>query len=326
MSDIKAAASSVKQTAKGVVASLILFFNVLIVFSAMMPIALAKLLLPFSPVRRHADRALNFLAQGWISVNTGWITLMQRVRWEVSGIEGLTPQAWYLVGSNHQSWVDILVLQKVFAGRVPFLKFFLKRVLMYVPFMGLAWWALDFPFMRRSGGGRSFARDLAATRKSCERFRGIPTSLINFLEGTRHTSAKHAAQRSPYRHLLKPKLGGMAMALAVMGDRFRCYLDVTIVYPGGVPSFWDLLCGRVSRVVVRVKQIAIPEGFGTRDFGSDSDYRHALQAWVTDVWREKDDFIDSIWRSKSERFVSPKTHFDQKLSRLIRCSPSEAKM
>ena len=55
----------------------------------------------------------------------------------------------YLVLANHQSWVDILVLQKVFNRRIPLLRFFLKRQLFWVPLLGLAWWALDFPFMGR---------------------------------------------------------------------------------------------------------------------------------------------------------------------------------
>lgn len=279
---------------RGLIALLILVANTLIVFSAMMPFALLKLVLPVTPVRRVMDRVLNALAQSWIAVNGWWIALMQRIDWRVSGVEGLNQRAWYLVSSNHQTWVDILVLQKVFAGRIPFLKFFLKRELMYVPFMGLAWWALDFPFMRRSGGGRDFAKDLAATRKSCERFRMIPTSVINFLEGTRRTTGKHNAQQSPYRHLLKPKVGGLAMALAVMGDRFNSYLDVTIVYPKGVPTFWDLLCGRLRDVVVHVREQAIPETLAQGSYANDAGYRRALQNWVQEMWAEKDAYIESV--------------------------------
>lgn len=282
---------------KGGIASMILFCNILVVFSAMMPFALVKLLVPLPFVRRTMDRALNALAQSWIAINGWWIALMQRVTWRVTGLETLRDKDWYLVSSNHQTWVDILVLQKVFAGRIPFLKFFLKRELMYVPFMGLAWWALDFPFMRRSGGGRSFAKDLAATRKSCERFRMIPTSVINFLEGTRLTATKHAAQSSPYRHLLKPKVGGLAMALAVMGDRFNSYLDVTIVYPQGVPRFWDLLCGRMEEVVVRVRELKIPPALVTGSYDSDADYRRQLQEWIQQMWVEKDGYIAEVLAS-----------------------------
>jgi 1-acyl-sn-glycerol-3-phosphate acyltransferase len=286
---------------KGGIASVILFCNILVIFSAMMPFALVKLLVPLPFVRRTMDRVLNALAQSWIAINGWWIALMQRVIWRVTGLETLRDKDWYLVSSNHQTWVDILVLQKVFAGRIPFLKFFLKRELMYVPFMGLAWWALDFPFMRRSGGGRSFAKDLAATRKSCERFRMIPTSVINFLEGTRLTAAKHAAQNSPYRHLLKPKVGGLAMALAVMGDRFNSYLDVTIVYPKGVPRFWDLLCGRMEEVVVRVCEVKIPQALVTGSYDADADYRRQLQDWIQQMWVEKDGYIAEVLANTPNR-------------------------
>ncbi len=281
------------QTVKGCLASFILGANVLIVFLAMTPFALLKLCLPFAAARKPLDRVLNRLAETWIAANGWWIGLVGRVRWDVQGADALNRQGWYLVGSNHQSWVDILVLQKVLTGRIPLLKFFLKRELLYVPLMGLAWWALDFPFMRRGG---NFARDLAATRKSCERFRTIPTSVINFLEGTRFTPAKHDEQQSPYRHLLVPKVGGLAMALSVMGDRFRSYLDVTIVYPGGVPTFWDLLCGRMREVVVRVRELELPAVEAGAELGS-ARYRRQMTAWVNDMWQAKDRDIAEILAS-----------------------------
>jgi 1-acyl-sn-glycerol-3-phosphate acyltransferase len=297
--------STIFQVGKGCIAALILFCNTITVFTAMIPFALIKLLLPFAAVRRLVDHVLNFLAQSWIAINGWWVALVGCIRWEISGLEGLKIRSWYLVSSNHQSWVDIIVLQKIFAGRIPFLKFFLKRELMYVPVMGLAWWALDFPFMRRSGGGRNFSKDLEATRQSCERFRLIPTSVINFLEGTRFTSAKHAAQQSPYQHLLKPKVGGLAMALAVMGNQFNSYLDVTIIYPKGTPSFWDLLCGRVEQIVVRVAERAIPETFVTADYDGDVSFRRDLQGWVQEMWLEKDVYIGEVLGRGASGITSP---------------------
>jgi 1-acyl-sn-glycerol-3-phosphate acyltransferase len=277
---------------KGSFASSVLAANAVAICSGMMPVALVKLVLPFEGVRRGADRMLTTLAEGWIAVNGWWMALVQRIRWDVTGLEGLRRKGWYLVSSNHQSWVDILVLQKVFHRRVPFLKFFLKRQLLYVPVMGLAWWALDFPFMRRRSGSR--AKDLATARKACEKFRQIPTSVMNFLEGTRFSTAKRDQQQSPYRHLLKPKVGGLATALSAMGERFDALLDVTIVYPEGVPSFWDLLSGKVKQVVVRVRELQIPKELLGGDYEGDPAFRARMQVWVQDMWAEKDRGIGEL--------------------------------
>ncbi|GLH68214.1 acyltransferase [Geothrix edaphica] len=279
-------------TFKGSVAGSVLAANALAIFSGMIPLALVKLALPFGAARRGVDRALNALAEGWIAVNGWWMAMVQRIRWDVRGLEGLRRRGWYLVSSNHQSWVDILVLQNVFHRKVPFLKFFLKRQLLYVPVMGLAWWALDFPFMRRRSGSRS--KDLATARKACEKFRQIPTSVMNFLEGTRFSPAKKAAQQSPYRHLLKPKVGGLATALSAMGERFDALLDVTIVYPEGVPSFWDLLSGKVKQVVVRVRELEIPKDLLGGDYEGDPAFRARMQGWLHEIWTEKDHKIEEI--------------------------------
>ena len=279
-------------TIKGSFAAAVLAVNAIAICAAMLPVALVKLVLPFAAVRRGADRVLMALAQSWIGVNGWWMALVQRIRWDVTGLDGLRRKGWYLVSSNHQSWVDILVLQKVFHRRVPFLKFFLKRQLLYVPVMGLAWWALDFPFMKRRSGSRS--ADLATARKACEKFRQVPTSVMNFLEGTRFSQAKHDAQQSPYRHLLKPKMGGLATALSAMGERFDALLDVTIVYPDGVPTFWDLLCGKVQQVVVRVRERQIPPDLLGGDYEGDPAFRARMQAFVQEMWAEKDARIEEI--------------------------------
>jgi len=280
------------ETIKGSLAGSLLVANALSVVTGMLPVALVKLVLPSGALRRGTDRALNALAEHWIRVNDWWMGRVQRNRWDVQGHEGLRRKGWYLVSSNHQSWVDILVLQRVFRRRVPFLKFFLKRQLLYVPVMGLAWWALDFPFMGRRTGSR--AKDLATARKACEKFRQIPTSVMNFIEGTRFTRGKHDRQQSPYRHLLKPKVGGVAMALSSMGERFDALLDVTIVYPDGVPTFWDLLSGRVRQVVVRVRERAIPQDLLGGDYEGDPTFRLRMQEWIRAMWRDKDACIDEI--------------------------------
>ncbi|GAA5182941.1 acyltransferase [Niveibacterium umoris] len=290
----KSLARRIVAIAKGCINSLIIGLNTLLVFAAMIPFALLKAAIRTAGVRRVADTVLNALAASWVKINGRWITASQRIRWDVEGIDELKLRGWYLVSSNHQSWVDILVLQKVFDGHIPFLKFFLKKELIYVPVIGLAWWALDFPFMQRKGGMGKGKTDLATTRKACERFKLIPTSVMNFLEGTRFTQEKHFKQRSPYKHLLKPRVGGIATALATMGETFDSLLDVTIVYPPGVPTFWDILSGQMSEVVVRVRPLPIPRDLLGGDYERDAAFRARMQTWVSEMWQAKDQQISDL--------------------------------
>jgi 1-acyl-sn-glycerol-3-phosphate acyltransferase len=166
--------------------------------------------------------------------------------------------------------------------------------------MGLAWWALDFPFMRRHSEEylklhpEMRGKDQAATRKACEKFALIPTSVMNFLEGTRFTPAKHQRQASPYRHLLKPKAGGIALALNAMGDRFQAILDVTIVYPDGAPNFWEFLCGKLKRVIVRVQILPVPAHLMQSDYSGDAATREAFAVWVRQLWQDKDAQISRL--------------------------------
>lgn len=262
--------------------------------------ALLKLLLPVPAVRRMFGSVLSWIAEAWISCNSAWMALTQRCEWDVSGLDELDYRSWYLVCCNHQSWVDILVLQHLLNRRIPLLKFFIKQQLMWVPVMGLAWWALDFPFMRRHSEQylqqhpEMRGRDQETTRKACEKFALIPTSVMNFLEGTRFTRAKHERQRSPYVNLLKPKAGGVALALSAMGDRFQAILDVTIVYPDGRPTFWRFLQGKVHRIIVRARRLPIPEHLAQADYANNAASRAEYQAWVQQMWREKDALFSEL--------------------------------
>jgi 1-acyl-sn-glycerol-3-phosphate acyltransferase len=262
--------------------------------------ALVKLIVPAKPVRAAVDRVLNGIATQWVAGNSGWMRLTQRAQWDVAGLADLPYRGWYMVNCNHQSWVDILVLQHLLNRRIPMLKFFLKHQLIYVPVIGLAWWALDFPFMRRHSDAELRRHpekrfdDIEATHRACRKFALVPTSVMNFAEGTRFTAAKHRAQHSPYRHLLKPKAGALALALGALGGKFDALLDVTIVYPDGVPTFWQFLCGKVRRVIVRAQQVPIPLQLRGGDYARDPKYRKAFQHWLQELWHEKDATIAGL--------------------------------
>ncbi len=290
---------------KGVLALVLLMLNTLFWCVLLFALALVKLVLPFAAVRVRIDPLLNAIATAWIACNSGWMRLTQRTTWDIAGVAELPYRGWYLVNCNHQSWVDIFVLQHVLNRRIPLLKFFLKQELIYVPVIGLAWWALDFPFMKRHGRAalrRNPAlrqQDRDTTRRACEKFALVPTSVMNFAEGTRFTPAKHQAQSSPYRHLLKPKAGALALALNAMGGQFHSLIDVTIVYPGGAPTFWQFLCGRASRVAVRARQLPIPAEFCAGDYEGDPAFRATLHQWLARIWEEKDQQIDDLLGAKA---------------------------
>jgi 1-acyl-sn-glycerol-3-phosphate acyltransferase len=213
---------------------------------------------------------------------------------EVEGLQQLDINDWYLVVSNHRAAADIPILQNVFHQKIPFLKFFLKKELIYVPFLGVAWWALDFPFMRRFSADylaknpHMKGKDLEVTRKACEKFKDYPISVLNFIEGTRFTELKHKKQHSKYKHLLKPKSGGLGFVLGSMGLQMTYLLQVSIKYSPKAPSAWEYMAGKYDKVEITIQKIKIPENLKNRNYITDMPYRKELQAWINELWNEQD--------------------------------------
>lgn len=279
------------------VAGALVAINTVVLCSLLFVVALFKAMLPLPSIRLRINRLLVLIADTWIAGNGAVFALMTRMHWRVHGLEGLRPDRSYLVICNHQSWVDIPVLQRVLTRRIPFLRFFLKQQLIWVPLLGLAWWALDFPFMKRYTREQLERRpelrgtDMIATRKACERFRALPVSVMNFPEGTRFTPAKHARQGAAFAHLLKPKAGGLAFVLEAMGDSLHGIVDVTLIYPQGRPTLVDLLAGRVGEVELHVKERPIEAWMGAGSYEQDAEHRARIQAWVQQLWLDKDALI-----------------------------------
>lgn len=263
--------------------------------------AVFKLILPFRAARGLFDTILNFLSYSWIYCINGFIGIIKNVEYDVEGLEQLKLDEWYLVISNHQTMVDIIVLQKIFHGRIPFLKYFLKQELIWVPILGLAWWALDYPFMKRYSAEllrkKPYlkGRDIEATRKACAKFKDRPASIMNFVEGTRFTDRKHTAQNSPYRYLLKPRSGGISYVLSMMGENMRKIIDVTIVYPDGIENSWEFFCSRQSRIIVRIEVLPIDKTLRGQD-PDDQGYRNRFNSWLNAVWEKKDSQITQVMK------------------------------
>lgn len=285
---------------RGVVVFGGLTLNTLIWFVPIILLAIVKLLLPVAAGRRMITRVLMSMGENWISVNRLVLSGSGATRWHAQGIDGLRRDGWYLVLSNHQTWVDIVVLQVALNRRIPFLKFFIKQELIWFPLLGIAWWALDMPFMKRYKPSylakypEKKGSDLEATRRACRKFRNTPTSVINFVEGTRFSEEKRLKRKSPYVHLLPPRAGGIAVALASMGELFDAILDVTIVYPQGVPQFWRMCCGEDVDVIVDVRKRPIDPSLLEGDYQNDREFRRHVHRWLGSIWADKDRRIEVL--------------------------------
>lgn len=285
---------------RGVITFAGLTLNTLFWFVPLVGLAIVKLVIPVAAFRRGITRLLNWFGENWVSVNRLVLAGSGSMRWRADGIDELDHDGWYLVLANHQTWVDIVVLQSVFNRRIPFLKFFIKQQLFWFPFLGIAWWALDMPFMKRyspsflARNPHLKGKDLEATRKACEKFRNTPTSVINFVEGTRFSEEKRQNRSSPYRHLLKPRAGGIAIALSSMGEMFDAVLDVTIVYPDEVPDFWGMCCGDEVRTDVAVRILPVDVALKVGDYENDRDFRRHVHRWIGRIWQEKDARIEAL--------------------------------
>ena len=256
-------------------------------------------LIPISPLRTATSYVLDFCASAWISVNGVIERCLHPVKIELSGDTDFSTKEWYMVIANHQSWVDILILQRVFNRKIPFLKFFLKQELIFVPILGLAWWALDFPFMRRYSTAqlrknpKLKGKDIEITRKACAKFKAKPVSVMNFVEGTRFSKTKHQKQNSPFQHLLKPKAGGMAFALSAMGEQIHKLVDVSIYYPDTVPTYWDYLTGKMPRVKVHIRVSDIDPAM-RGDYMNDRDFKISFQEQLNQIWLAKDQVLSQL--------------------------------
>jgi 1-acyl-sn-glycerol-3-phosphate acyltransferase len=287
-------------TLRGVLTLALIVLNTVLWAIPLLLLAALKLLVPAHAARERLGRGLVALAENWISTNNMILGSTAALQLELRGETRLERREWYLMISNHRSWVDILVLQAAFNRRIPFLKFFIKDQLKWVPLLGLAWWALDMPFMRRHSREylerhpEARGRDLEATRRACEKFRATPTTVINFVEGTRFTPAKRDAAGAAYRHLLPPRAGGIAFVLGAMGDMLHATLDVTIAYGATVPSLWDLCCGRLKRVIIHVRKRAIEPWMTGGSYTGDPVFREAFQEALAALWTEKDRVLDEL--------------------------------
>ena len=262
-----------------------------------------------------ADKAVIKIATYWISSNSAMIdNMLPRKDWRINLPADVHTNGKYLLISNHQSWVDTSIVQYIGEKRLPLTRFFTKFELIYIPIVGQAFYFLDFPMMRRyskeavAKNPALKGKDIEEAKRACALLKNKPFTLLNYLGGTRFTKAKHAQQQSPYTHLLKPRAGGLSLAINALGADMDGILDMTIVYPDGVPTYSDLWKGNIKRLGVDVRHITIPDalfaGIQNGGYENDETVKAQMFAWVEQIWREKDQRITAML---AEFETNPKT-------------------
>ena len=280
-------------------ALLIFVVNTIFCFLCVFLCALLKALVPIKGFKDFLSGILVMIADFWIAVNNFNMSFTQGIVWEIQGLEKIKKNDWYFVFANHQSAFDILALQKVFQKKIPFLKFFIKKELLWLPILGQCWWALDFPFMKRKKKGSKKSQDFNTIRRTCAKLNEKPSTIISFLEGTRFSQQKHQTQMSKFNSLLRPKAGGFGLVMETMGQKLNKLIDVTIYYPEGAQSILALFCGKIKRVVINIKYIEMtPELIGKYEI--DPEYRKQLQSFLNKLWSEKDSLLSELKKNSFE--------------------------
>ncbi len=288
----------------GFIGGSLLLLNIIIMPLLIVTIGTIRYLIPIPSWRDKISYCLHEQIPSWWVSNTNfiiWLTL--KIEWDIQGTDQLNRRGWYFMMCNHQTWLDIILLEKIFQYKVPMLKFFLKKQLLWMlPVGGLACWMMDFPFLERYSKSylkkhpEKKGKDLEATRRACEKFKRQPITVINFLEGTRFTPEKHRNQASPYKHLLKAKAGAFAFVLSAMNEHINEVIDVTIIYPKPGISLWQFVSGRVKKIIIRYEVITLDLPTET-DFYENRELRSEFQAWVNERWQKKDQLIDDALRA-----------------------------
>ena len=283
--------------------------TILVTIFCSVPIIIAgivKLLFPVPIIWRKVSSFCDFMMFCWCEGLALLLHLNPHLQWEVHGLEGLSKKNWYLLICNHRSWADIVVLCVLFRKHIPMNKYFLKQQLAWVPFLGLACWSLDMPFMKRYSRAYLLrhperrGKDVETTRHSCEKFRLHPTTIVNFVEGSRFTQEKHQQTHSTFQNLLPPKAAGIAMALNVLGKQFDKLLNVTLCYPdNNRQPFFDMLSGKLTRIVVHVDLQPIADELHG-DYINDKSFKRHFQQWLNSLWQEKDRLLTSLMSSQRQ--------------------------
>ncbi|WP_141734829.1 lysophospholipid acyltransferase family protein [Oligoflexus tunisiensis] len=261
--------------------------------------ALQTLSLLTRPFSKRMFRSINrHLAHAYWTMLVLLMNKVYRVRIEWHSGE-LPPREDVILVANHQSAVDVMPLFALAqrCGRLGDMKFFVKEVFKYIPGPGWGMVFLDCIFLKRRW--MADRRRIKATFERFQRER-IPLWLNIFPEGTRFHSRKVREAQNTARHYKLPLCEHVlvpyskAFETSVLGlqDQVQAVYDVTIGYPQGIPSLWQLLCGEVKRIEVHVARFALA------DLPRDA---QGIEAWLNERFWAKEQHLQRLQKEGSFR-------------------------
>lgn len=280
----------------GIASITILVLNTFILSCLLIPLGIIKFFLPITTLKVLFTKFIIKVGELWIFTNKIWVKALHNPKWQIIGKENIKSNGWTIATSNHQSFADIFLLQDITNRKMPMLKFFMKYVLIYVPVIGLSWWALDMPFLKRytkkqlEENPELSGKDIREMKRALKHYALYPVTVFSFAEGTRFTIKKNLHQKSPFKNLLNPKEGGLATALSLVNE-IDSLIDFTIKFDTKKRSFWDYLCGRMNSVKVIIRDIKIPEKFLNTNILEDKILRSEFKDWLHNIWNEKDTLV-----------------------------------
>ena len=278
---------------KGSFAGTFIILNLFLLPSLVLISAFFMLITPIKKIRKYFIWFQQvYLPPYWADINNLILKFMTPIEWEIHQTGELSTKNWYFLICNHQSWADILVLDKVFNRKIPKIKFFMKKELLWlIPICGLACFVMGYPFIKRHRDRKGLMQDIETTKKISQSFKNRPTTIANFLEGTRFTSEKHQLEKnSLYQHLLTPNPLMLALVTEALNGYLNEVINVTIVYSKKPASIWALLSGQVKKITVYYDVLPIDNDL-RGDYLHDKDFRKRSQVRIKEIWLTKDQLI-----------------------------------
>ena len=289
----------IKSSLVGFITLILIIIELTIGFGTLAIVNVPRAVFPFKSLKIKLAKISNSIGEYTVYGLKIIMKIMHRDSMQVFDNNKFDKNAWYMAISNHQSWADIFILLVAAHKRIPLLKFFMKKELAWIPFIFLANKTLNMPFVNRHSkkelekNPNLRNKDYENTLKACKRFLRSPSTIFSYAEGTRNDAAKHKAQNSPYKNLLKPRIGGIATALSAMPN-INTLVDYSVVYKSEKRGAWSFLKGDMKDVKVLVRKYDIPENLKNKNYSTDAEYRENFKNWIEAIWIEKDQEIERL--------------------------------